>query len=118
MIFTEDEINLLRTVLTYAMAEVDAAVDPDAQIQPDDPMSLMNHYDMARRILAKLAFDSQVVEPRTNDVLVHRGDALNRTFFRGPFKVIHKGEDLTIVCDGGGEIQCPNPVVFVEPERQ
>lgn len=115
--FTEEENALIRTVLKNAMAEVDASVDADSVIQPDDPMSLMKHYDMSRRIIAKLEFDPQTAEPRPVDVLVHRGESLNRRFFRGPFKVIHKGGDLVILCDGGGEIQSPNACVFVEPER-
>lgn len=115
--FTQEENELLRVVLKNAMAEVDASVDPDAIIQPDDPMSLMRHYDLARRIIAKLAFDQRTVEPRESDVLVYRGAALDRKFFCGPFKVIHKGGDLVVLCDGGGEIQSPNPCVFVEPER-
>jgi hypothetical protein len=117
MMFTEEENQLLRVVLKNAMAEVDAAVDPDATMQPDDPMSLMDHYDMARRIIAKLEFDPQTAEPRQSDVLVHRGETIDRRFFRGPFKVIHKGDDLVVLCDGGGEIQSPNPCVFVEPDR-
>lgn len=111
--FTHDESQLLRTVLKNAMAEVDDAVNRDAMIQPDDPMSLMQHYDTARRIMAKLEFDPQTVEPRSSDVLVHRGDSLDRKFFCGPFKVIQKGDDLVVLCDGGGEIQSPNPCVFV-----
>lgn len=115
--FTQEEHELIRTVLQNAMAEVDSAVDPDAIIQPDDAMSLMRHYDLARRILAKLQFDPQIAEPRHSDVLVFRGDELDRRFFRGPFKFIHRAGELVVLCDGGGEIQCVNPVVFVEPER-
>ena len=99
------------------MTEVDDSAHSDAVMQPDDPASLMRHYDMARRIIAKLEFDPQTAEPRRGDVLVHKGDTLDRRFFRGPFKLIHKGAELVVLCDGGGEIRCVNPVLFVEPER-
>jgi hypothetical protein len=36
------------------MEEVDASIDADATVQPDDCMSLMAHYDIAHRVLGKI----------------------------------------------------------------
>lgn len=54
LILTAEERALIKTVLENAKAEVDTAANPDAVIQPDDPMSLMSHYDRATATLKKL----------------------------------------------------------------
>lgn len=51
----KEDISILKALLQNAMAEVGAAADPNATIQPDDPMSLMDKYDRAKAVLARLA---------------------------------------------------------------
>lgn len=51
---TPEDVRRLIPLLENAIAEVDDAADPDAMIQPDDPMSLMAAYDWGHALLLKL----------------------------------------------------------------
>lgn len=59
MKLSPEDRSRLRTLIENAMAEVDAAAEPDAQIQPDHPMSLMDAYDWGRMFLARLKLEEQ-----------------------------------------------------------
>jgi hypothetical protein len=51
---SESDVALLVTLLDNACNEVDASVEGEPTIFPDDGFSLMDHYDRAKQIKARL----------------------------------------------------------------
>lgn len=51
---TARDVARLRILIENACAEVDDAAQPDSQIQPDDPMGLMESYDWGRAFVRRL----------------------------------------------------------------
>lgn len=51
---TQEDVQRLIPLVESAIAEVDASAEPDAMVQPDDPMSLMRAYDWGQTFLLKL----------------------------------------------------------------
>lgn len=60
---TDEDVQRLIPLLENAMAEVDVSAQPDAMIQPDDPMSLMDAYDWAKGLLARLGSPVEPYDP-------------------------------------------------------
>lgn len=68
MTLTNEDRARLRTLIENAMTEVDAAADPDATIQPDDGLSLMNAYDWGRNFLQRM--DKQAPDAGVRELLI------------------------------------------------
>lgn len=74
LVLDQKDITLLLEVLENARLEVDNAVDGNATVQPDEPFTLMEHYDRSREISDRL-------------------EMLQGPVLAKEFKIVHAGQE-------------------------